>query len=224
METPNHPDQHCPLCHNTAIHHFSRNRTRDYLLCQTCHLIFVPVEQYISADEEKARYDLHNNHPDDPDYRAFLSRMFLPMQHRLKATSSGLDFGSGPGPTLSLMFAEAGHRMKIYDHVYAPTLSALDQPCDFITATEVIEHLHRPGFELERLWSLLSPGGLLGVMTQLVPESTPFADWYYIKDPTHVCFFSRSTCEWLAEHWQAELTFPGHNAMLFQKRPTDHVV
>jgi hypothetical protein len=132
-----------------------------------------PAEQHISADEEKARYDQHNNHPDDPDYRAFLSRIFVPMQQRLNPGSCGLDFGSGPGPTLSLMFEEAGHRMTIYDHFYAPTSSTLDQPYDFITATEVVEHLHRPGLELERLWSLLNPSGLLGVMTQLVPKSTP---------------------------------------------------
>lgn len=111
--------------------------------------------------------------------------------------------------------------MAIYDYFYAPTPSALEQPYDFITATEVIEHLQRPGFELERLWSLLNPGGLLGIMTQLVPENTPFANWYYLKDPTHVSFFSTSTCEWLAEHWEAELTFTGHNVMLFQKIPAD---
>jgi len=215
-------DQHCPLCHKTGIQLFSRNGGRDYLSCRTCHLIFVPAEQHVSPDKEKAQYDLHNNHPDDPAYRAFLSRMFLPMQDRLKTASFGLDFGAGPGPTLSLMFEEAGHRMAIYDHFYAPGLSTLAQPYDFITATEVVEHLHRPGFELDRLWSLLHPGGLLGVMTQLVPEQTPFTDWHYLKDPTHVCFFSQATFEWLAEQWQAQLTFPGNTVMLFHKCPATH--
>jgi hypothetical protein len=213
----NFTDQSCPLCHLTDIAHFFRIRERDYLSCRTCHVIFVPAEQYVSPDEEKAQYDHHDNRPDDPDYRAFLSRVFLPMHHRLPPRSRGLDFGSGPGPTLSLMFEEAGHRMAIYDYFYAPTLSILDQPYDFITATEVVEHLHRPGYELERLWSLLKPGGILGIMTQLVPTEKLFADWYYLKDPTHVCFFSRSTCTWLAEHWQAELTFSAHNVMLFHK-------
>jgi hypothetical protein len=110
IETQNHTDQRCPLCHKTDLYHFSRIRERDYLSCRTCRLIFIPAEQHISADEEKSRYDQHNNNPDDPDYRTFLSRMFLPMQHRLNARSCGLDFGSGPGPTLSLMFEEGGHR------------------------------------------------------------------------------------------------------------------
>lgn len=217
LENQNLLSQSCPLCHSTDIAHFFQIRERDYLSCRTCHVIFVPAEQYVSPDDEKAQYDHHDNRPEDPDYRVFLNRMFLPMQHRLQPRSRGLDFGSGPGPTLSLMFEEAGHRMAIYDHFYAPALSILAQLYDFITATEVIEHLHRPGFELERLWSLLNSGGILGIMTQLVPKEKPFADWYYLKDPTHVCFLSRSTCTWLAEHWQAELTFLAHNVMLFQK-------
>jgi len=215
----NYHDRECPLCHKTDSRHFSRNRVRDYLSCQTCHLIFVPPEQYVSADDEKAHYDLHENHPTDPAYRQFLNRLWAPMCERVPPSSRGLDFGSGPGPTLSVMFEEAGYEMAIYDHFFAPTLSTLDQPYDFITATEVVEHLHHPGFELERLWSLLNPGGVLGVMTQLVPEQTPFADWYYLKDPTHVCFFSQSTCKWLAEHWQAEPAFQGNTVILFQKSP-----
>ena len=222
LEIQNHIDQRCPLCHMTDIHHFSRVRERDFLSCRTCHLIFIPAEQYVSADDEKAQYDHHNNNPHDPDYRAFLNRMFLPMQHRIPPKSRGLDFGSGPGPTLSLMFEEVGHQMEIYDHFYAPALSTLHQPYDFITATEVVEHLHRPGFELDRLWSLLKPAGILGVMTQLVPKDKPFADWYYLTDPTHVCFFSQSTCTWLAEHWQAGLTFSDNNVMLFHKNSANH--
>jgi hypothetical protein len=217
-----HPDDRsgqgpCPLCQSTNLQGHARTSTREYLSCMDCRLIFIPPQQFLSADDEKSCYDHHNNHPDDPDYRAFLNRLFVPMQHRLPAASHGLDFGSGPGPTLSLMFEEAGHSMQIYDHFYAPDPSTLSQQYKFITATEVVEHLHRPGFELDRLWGLLKPGGLLGMMTQLVPETRPFADWHYIKDPTHVCFFSRSTCKWLAEHWQANLTFEPDSVMLFQK-------
>jgi hypothetical protein len=207
----------CPLCHAAGIQPYTQTSTREYVSCGVCRLIFVPARFHLSAADEKARYDLHNNNPDDPHYRAFLSRLFVPMQHRLPAAGGGLDFGSGPGPTLSLMFEEAGYSMQIYDHFYAPDLSTLNRQYDFITATEVVEHLPQPGFELDRLWGLLKPGGLLGMMTQLVPGTRPFADWYYLKDPTHVCFFSPSTCEWLAEHWQADLTVEADSVMIFQK-------
>jgi len=51
------------------------------------------------------------NSPDDPRYRAFLSRLFIPLNERIAPESCGLDFGSGPGPTLSVMFEEQGHTM-----------------------------------------------------------------------------------------------------------------
>ena len=35
-------DMHCPLCNNGAVKLFSRDRTRDYLCCERCDLVFVP--------------------------------------------------------------------------------------------------------------------------------------------------------------------------------------
>lgn len=173
--------------------------------------------QYISAADEKARYDLHNNNPDDQRYRRFLSRVFIPMEKRLAPGSHGLDFGSGPGPTLSLMFEEIGHSMAIYDCFYAKDSSVLLEPYDFITATEVLEHLHDPAKELDRLWGLLKPGGNLGVMTQLIPDREAFASWNYKDDLTHVCFFSPSTFQWLADLWRGDVTFAPKGVMLFYK-------
>ena len=72
----------------------------------------------------------------------------------------------------------------------APDELALNASYDFICATEVVEHLHRPGQDLERLWSLLRPGGWMGIMTKLVRDRASFDTWHYKNDPTHVCFFS----------------------------------
>lgn len=210
--------QICPLCRAADVSKAYQDRHRDYFLCRTCHLVFVPSEQFLSVEDEKARYDLHQNTPDDPRYRRFLSRLFIPMQERLVPGSHGLDFGSGPGPTLSVMFEEVGHSMATYDQFYAREPSVLEKQYDFITATEVLEHLHNPRKELDRLWDLLKPGGSLGVMTQLVLEGKAFVSWYYKNDPTHVCFFSRSTFEWLAAQWQAELTFADKDVFLFYKK------
>jgi len=140
------------------------------------------------------------------------------MQERLAPGSHGLDFGSGPGPTLSLMFEEIGHSMAIYDYFYAKDSSVLQKQYDFITATEVLEHLHDPGKELDRLWTLLKPGGNLGLMTRLVPDWETFARWYYKNDPTHVCFFSLSTFQWLAGRWRAEVAFVAKDVILFYKK------
>lgn len=188
----------------------------------TCQLVFVPPAYHVSRAAEKAEYDLHQNSPDDPGYRRFLSRVFNPMQARLRPGSHGLDFGSGPGPTLSVMFAEAGHTVTLYDPFYAPHPSALEQHYDFISASEVVEHLHRPREELDRLWACLNPGGILGIMTKLVLDLESFARWHYRTDPTHVSFYSRPTFEWLASHWQADLAFIDSDVMLLSKAPQDH--
>ena len=208
---------HCPLCHATNIVEYFSEPRRDYYQCQNCSLVFVPSAQFISADEEKSNYDLHQNHSVDPDYRHFLSRILIPMKEKIRPAGCGLDFGSGPGPTLSLMFEELGHPMNIYDHFFADDGNALQQEYDFITATETVEHLHYPKTELNRLWSILKPGGILGIMTKLVIDRDAFANWHYKNDSTHVCFFSQSTFTWLANLWQAKLEFYHNDVIVFEK-------
>ncbi len=210
----------CPLCHAEDIHEtYHRDSHRDYHRCPICQLVFVPPDQYLSPQQERGQYDLHQNSPEDQGYRQFLSRLFLPMQERLSPGSHGLDFGSGPGPTLSVMFQEAGHSMVLYDHFYAHDLSVFTYQYDFITATEVLEHLHHPHHELNRLWERLKPGGSLGIMTKLTPDRASFPKWHYKNDPTHVCFYSRSTFQWLATRWNSNLTFLDPDVMMFFKEP-----
>lgn len=187
--------------------------------CDVCSLVFVPPWQFVSSEAEKNRYDLHQNSPEDQGYRRFLSRIFIPMQKCLTPDSCGLDFGSGPQPTLSLMFEEAGHSMTIFDYFYEHVPSVFEKQYDFITATEVIEHLHNPREELERLWACLKKGGRLGIMTKLVPDNiNAFSCWHYKNDATHVCFFSQTTFQWLAIRWDADTTLADKDVILFHKR------
>ena len=208
-------EYNCPLCKlakGTLFHQEKRN----YYRCPNCEFVFVPQHQFLSSSEEKAVYDQHENSPDDQRYREFLSRLMIPMQELLPPNSNGLDFGSGPGPTLSVMFEELGHQMEIYDPFYAPENNYSAKHYDFISTSEVVEHLHEPREELDRLWACLNPNGILGIMTKrVVPES--FATWHYIRDPTHVSFFSLNTFQWLAKHWQAELMVPGSDVVIFRK-------
>ena len=207
---------HCPLCHTLVTDLFYQDK-RDYYRCSKCLLVFVPAHQYLSLEKEKSMYDHHENSSDDPYYRRFLSRLFTPLQQQLSAQSHGLDFGSGPGPTLSVMFEEIGHQMNIYDIFYAPDSKALEQHYDFITASEVFEHLHQPAKELERLWSCLKPDGILGIMTKRVIDREAFSHWHYKNDLTHVCFFSIETFQWLADSWGAHLSFPDKDVALLKK-------
>jgi len=217
---PHDPQLDCPLCRSPGPEPFFAD-ARDYYRCGVCQLVFVPLRFVLSPAEEKSVYDQHQNSPDDAGYRTFLSRLCDPICQRLAPGSRGLDFGSGPGPTLSVILTEAGHQVAIYDPFYAPDQSPLRPPpealYDFITASEVVEHLRHPGAELERLWRILNPGGLLGVMTKRVLDREAFSRWHYKNDPTHIRFFSAATFEYLAEHWRAELAIVGDDVVLFRK-------
>jgi hypothetical protein len=208
----------CPLC--GAIKKnilFYKGKRRDYFQCLTCSLVFVDPDRFLSKKDEKTIYDLHQNSPDDKGYQKFLKRIIIPMQKGLARGSSGLDFGSGPGPVLAGMFKNAGFPMALYDRFYAPDLKVFEKPYDFITATEVVEHLHDPGKELDRLWTCLKPGGRMGIMTKLVIDKKAFASWHYKRDLTHVCFFSKTTFEWLAHRFRADLIFAEKDVVLFFK-------
>lgn len=204
----------CPLCGGAQSEAYHADRFREYFLCRECSLVFVPEAIHLSEEREKAEYDLHQNDPLDQGYRRFLSRLCDPLKGRLTAGACGLDFGCGPGPTLSVMFEEAGYAMATYDKFYATDAAVLQGRYDFVTATEVVEHLRRPRFELERLRGLLKDGGLLGIMTKLVADRTAFASWHYKNDLSHICFFSRTTFEWLARQWGARVEFIGKDVIL----------
>ncbi|MFA9462470.1 class I SAM-dependent methyltransferase [Thiohalorhabdus sp. Cl-TMA] len=190
---------------------------RRYLCCAECGFVFVPPRYHLSPAAERAEYDRHENRPDDPGYRRFLSRLAEPLMARLPARASGLDFGCGPAPALAAMLEEAGHRVALYDPFYAPDRAALRSGLDFITATEVVEHLARPGEELRRLATLLRPGGWLGLMTKLVLDRERFAAWHYIRDPTHIGFFSRTTFEWWTRQEGLAARFIGSDVILLQR-------
>jgi SAM-dependent methyltransferase len=217
MTTPPPTDSPCPLCGTRAEVPLILAEGRRYLDCPTCGLIWMFPGDRLPDDEERARYETHENHPHDPGYRAFLDRLCAPLVHRLPAGAEGLDFGSGPGPTLSVMLEEQGFPMRIFDPFFAPDTEALDRDYDFITCTETAEHFFDPGREFRRLDRLLRPGGWLGLMTEAVDDDRSFQKWYYVRDPTHVAFYRRSTLEWIATSLDWSVEFPHRNVALFRK-------
>jgi hypothetical protein len=205
------------LCGTAEAAFYHRDKQRDYYQCGQCQLVFVPSRYFLTPAEEKTQYDWHENNPEDEGYRKFLSRLFTPLQSYLQPGSDGLDFGSGPGPTLSLMLAEAGYRMAIYDLFYATDTAVFNQQYDFITATAVLELLRQPQLYWDRWIELLRPGGVLGVMTKLVYGRSDFATWHYKNDPTHICFYSTDTFNWAAQHWGLTIVFAEKDVIIFRK-------
>lgn len=208
---------HCPLCEAPQSNLFHTDQRREYRRCDHCSLVFVPSDFYLDPAQEKAEYDLHRNEVSDPGYRRFLSRLADPLLERIPAGARGLDFGCGPGPALAAMLSEAGCQMEVFDVFYHRQPVLLERSYQFITATEVVEHLHKPGQELAHLWHLLESGGYLGIMTKLVRDAAAFTTWHYKNDLTHVCFFSEQTWRWWAASNGARLERLGADVILLGK-------
>ena len=191
----------CPLCRYEPIREFSVVDSKTYWRCDVCHLTFLSSESYLSPEDELARYLLHENSPEDQRYREFLSRLTDHLIPKLPPGAEGLDFGSGPGPTLSVMLQEKGFSMDLYDPFFAPNTAPLERTYDFITCTETVEHFYQPAKEFHRFDRLLRHGGWLGIMTEILESDDDFANWWYHREPTHVCFYKQETMAWIATQY-----------------------
>ncbi|WP_440054409.1 class I SAM-dependent methyltransferase [Pseudoalteromonas sp. T1lg65] len=207
----------CGLCQSTHVISYYQDKKRSYWQCQQCSLVFVDPRERLSPEQEKAIYDSHENDLEDAGYRRFLSRVLEPLLARLKKPSRGLDFGCGPGPLLAKMLAEAKHEVALFDLFYANHPEVLESRYDFIVCTEVIEHVAEPGKVLAKLLSILELGAPLALMTKLVINKERFASWHYKNDLTHISFFSRSTFEYVARHFDCELEFIGTDVIILTK-------
>ena len=139
------------------------------------------------------------------------------IKKKLAPGARGLDFGCGPGPALAAMLTEAGHSMAVFDPAFAPETDVLEEVYDFITCTEVLEHLHHPADVLDRFDRLLTPGGWLALMTCFQTEDALFANWRYRKEPTHVVFYREATLRLIAEERGWTCVIPVKDVALMRK-------
>jgi len=174
---------------------------------------------HLTAVEEKKRYDLHQNNPDDEGYRRFLSRLARPLSMKLRQGSKGLDFGCGSGPTLSFMLEEHGCSVVNYDPFYFPEKNLLEMKYDFIASTETIEHFRSPRKEFLLLDRMLKQQeGYLGLMTEILESDHQFNDWWYHGDPTHICFYQKATFDWIAAWRKWTVEYPDRNIVIFSRK------
>jgi len=214
----NRPPPPCPLCHAPQPIALALLRRKRYWRCIVCYLAFLDAQHHLPPAAERAEYSQHRNDPADLGYRRFLRRLTDHLTPHLASGAAGLDYGAGPGPTLSVMLQEQGFAMHIYDPYFAPDATALARTYDFITCTETVEHFYQPRREFNRLQRLLRPGGWLGVMTETMISDARFPHWWYHSDPTHVCFYRHETLTWIAQHYGWHLETPRKNVALFHKR------
>lgn len=194
-------------------HHQGERGT--FFRCATCALVFLDPAQWPSRDSEIARYELHENDADDPGYEEFLSRLADPVIARVPPGARGLDYGSGESDALATLLTRSGRPTIAYDPAFRPSASALKERYDFVVCSEVLEHVHEPRVLFERFGRLVRPGGLIGIMTGMYDAVPSLADWWYIRDITHVCFYSKATMAWIAQEFGWVVESPAPNVALF---------
>lgn len=211
----------CPLCYCIHSTRFATVEQKTYWRCGRCRLVYLTPADHLDPAAEKARYELHENDPQDAGYRRFLRRLIRHLDPRLGIGARGLDYGAGPSPVLSRMLEARGYPMTTYDPFFSSDRNALTGSYGFITCTEAAEHFSYPAREFLRFSRLLRPGGWIGIMTRKVERlgdlEVGFERWHYRRDATHVSFYSRPTMAWIGHRFGWRVENPRYDVTLFHR-------
>ena len=189
----------CSLC-NCTTRNFESSNDRDYVQCTGCKAILLAPEFILSSEDEKARYNLHQNDVSDPGYIQFVTPLVNRILKDFEPSARGLDFGCGTGPVITSELEKQGFNIELYDPYFQPNEKALNAKFDFIICCEVMEHFKNPTQEFQLLTSLLNKGGKLYCKTELWDESLDFHNWHYKSDPTHIIFYTSESLSWIKKN------------------------
>ena len=197
--------KNCILCNNSAVHPLILTKTyqkmgkRNYFRCPECDLIFVPDEFHLSPVDEEARYLLHNNTLSNEGYvNMFMEKIKLIHQY-CPGISSVLDYGCGNEHILAELLQREAYECDCYDLYFHPGFPV--RSYDLVISTEVFEHFRNVRNELIKILPLLRTGGFLAIMTSFHDPIEDFENWWYHSDPTHICFFSTKTFDWISKQF-----------------------
>ena len=195
------PKMICTLCGSALIY----KKDEYYYDCDVCKAIVKDEKYYLTADEEKAIYETHNNDVNDIRYQNFTLPITNYVIEKFLPEHKGLDFGSGTGPVISSMLMEKSYDIVQYDPFFAPNQNILNSMYDYIVSCEVFEHFYNPKMEIDCLTSLLKVNGMLLIMTMLYNDEIDFKKWNYRHDSTHVFIYRKETIEYIADEKKLEI-------------------
>ncbi|MDD3342049.1 MAG: class I SAM-dependent methyltransferase [Sulfurospirillaceae bacterium] len=213
----------CPICKQPTTLFFHESLHKRFTYCGYCENISLEKTFLLTKQEEKEKYDQHQNSLENLGYVAMFEGFLdffwgeLTCQHFL-----GLDFGSGPTPVLSELMRRRGASVDCYDKFYQPNPIYTNKLYDFITSTEVFEHLENPLETLRLLSSHLKPNGLIAIMTLFHHnDKEHFKKWWYPRDLTHITFYTPKTLEIMGEMCGLSLLKTDHKRILVLKKCSD---
>lgn len=170
---------------------------------------------FLLGRKKKNRYYLHKNTATDLGYLQFLAPVVSKVSSLAPSKAQGLDFGCGHTTVLKNILETSGFEMSVYDPFFF-TNKPDGKKFDFVTCTEVVEHFHSPKETFDYLFSLIKPNGFILIMTELYSSNTQFDEWHYVRDLTHVSFYTDATFEWLATQYSKVLTVENNRVVTLQ--------
>ena len=187
----------CILC-NTPSQVFFNSKQHSYYQCPLCNAIFIPQHKHLVPEAEKERYLKHSGIINQ-GYRKFVQPLIETIENNHAKIDKGLDYGAGHSAIVTLMLAEKGYSIDLYDPYFHINNYIFAKKYDFIVCCEVIEHFNHPKSEFVALYNLLENTGKLHCKTEIYSENINFASWYYKNDPTHVIIYTSNTLAWIKE-------------------------
>lgn len=204
----------CLLCHND-----SNPFELDTFMCPECGLVFKNPEIFNSKEKDLERYSTHNNDSTDQGYLDFLGKFVTPLKPFIPSKFTALDFGCGPGPTLSILLEEIGGVVENYDPLFYPDAHLLiPESYDVVTSTEVVEHFKTPRHDWETLIDLVKDNGVIAIMTLFYSPEIDYKKWWYKNDHTHIVFYQQKTMEYIAREFNLEILYNDNKSIIIFKK------
>lgn len=188
----------CRLCGFSGFTLVCKDKRRAFYICGNCELISVPKRYWLSVDDERKRYDLHDNSISNAGYVKFLSQMAGEVQKFSGNKTKVFDFGSGREAALCRLLSKKNINCCAYDPLFDRPLLDSASCFDIIVLCEVIEHLRDIKGELEFIDKHLVNGGKVILRTQIYGELSKFGGWWYGQDVTHINFFNEKSLRTVA--------------------------
>ncbi len=186
----------CPFCTVATVSFVLDGET--FHRCPDCGLIVKDRAGHLSVAAELARYD-HHSMVADTGYRTMMTTFLRDFALPFATIKTAIDFGCGRIRLISDLLAAEGFLTACYDPFYEADEVSLSRRYGLITATEVVEHFRDPGKSWAILAGLPASAGIIAIMTRFIPAD--FSSWWYRRDPTHVCFYTRTTMNAIARKY-----------------------